>query len=210
VRIKRDDEFAFNYVELVADETNEETYAASASITCPGWQKTLAIRQPVLAMIIKVRAGDAFTFEATVLDDRGATRRVRASTYQRKPVTSDMLCHIPLTLERGSWCYLPVDLGAVLTKAYARTKFAELLRVQIHGSCQLRRVFCCDRMYTEQQLPVELRLCKRRALPKPDAASKSSAATLSSTTTTSTTESRAGLDQMFKRPRLDDALVDGR
>ena len=41
----------------------------------------------------------------------------------------------------------------------AGTNYVETLRVQVHASCRLRRIFFCDRQYREEELPVEFRLC---------------------------------------------------
>jgi len=51
-------------------------------ITCPAEpKKTLGIKLPFLVMIIK-NLKKYFTFEVTVLDDKGVHRRFRASNYQ--------------------------------------------------------------------------------------------------------------------------------
>lgn len=51
-------------------------------VTCPADpKKTLGIKLPFLVMIIK-NLKKYFTFEVTVLDDKGTHRRFRASNYQ--------------------------------------------------------------------------------------------------------------------------------
>ena len=51
-------------------------------ISCPGDAgKTLGIKLPFLVMVIK-NLKKYFTFEVTVLDDKGIHRRFRASNYQ--------------------------------------------------------------------------------------------------------------------------------
>lgn len=38
------------------------------------------------------------------------------------------------------------------------TNYLETLRVTIHASCRVRRVYFCDRLYTEEELPLNFKL----------------------------------------------------
>eukprot|EP00492_Amphilonche_elongata_P000709 TRINITY_DN1408_c0_g1_i1.p1 TRINITY_DN1408_c0_g1~~TRINITY_DN1408_c0_g1_i1.p1 ORF type:complete len:217 (+),score=28.41 TRINITY_DN1408_c0_g1_i1:191-841(+) len=58
------------------------TNVSTTFITCPPQpRRTLGIKLPFLVMIIK-NMKKYFTFEVTVLDDKGVKRRFRASNYQ--------------------------------------------------------------------------------------------------------------------------------
>lgn len=48
-------------------------------------KQTLGIKLPFLVMILK-NLKKYFTFEVTVLDDKGIQRRFRASNYQVRPI----------------------------------------------------------------------------------------------------------------------------
>jgi hypothetical protein len=63
-------------------------------VTCPADpKKTLGIKLPFLVMIIK-NLKKYFTFEVTVLDDKGMHRRFRASNYQvREKAHKEVFCN---------------------------------------------------------------------------------------------------------------------
>ena len=52
---------------------------------------------------------------------------------------------------------LQFNLGDFTRRAYG-TNYIETLRVQIHANCRIRRVYFCDRLYSEDDLPAEFKL----------------------------------------------------
>ncbi|KAM7014963.1 cilia- and flagella-associated protein 20-like [Tautogolabrus adspersus] len=149
-------------------------------ITCPADpQKTLGIKLPFLALIVKNLKKD-FTFEVQVvllkqtpsmcchpyippssfnfqvLDHQNIQRRFRVSTNQRSTKVDPLSCTMPMTLDDG-WNRMQFNLSDFTRRAFG-TNFIETLRVQISANCQLRRVYFSDRLYSEDELPREYRL----------------------------------------------------
>lgn len=90
--IKRitDQDIQSSVLEIMSSNVN------TTFITCPADPKeTLGIKLPFLVMIIK-NMKKYFSFEVTVLDDKGIKRRFRASNYQvqgaLKMCVSNKLC----------------------------------------------------------------------------------------------------------------------
>ena len=86
---------------------------------------------------------------------------------------------MPLKLDEG-WNQIQFNLADFCQRAYG-TAFVEALRIQVHCSARLRRIFFCDRVYSDEELPSEYRIFLPRAGPRekyiiPAAAAPSSAA----------------------------------
>jgi len=125
-------------------------------ITCPADAKeTLGIKLPFLVMIIK-NLKKYFTFEVQVLDDKNVRRRFRASNYQSNTRVKPFICTMPMRLDDG-WNQIQFNLSDFTRRAYG-TNYIEALRVQIHANCRIRRVYFCDRLYAEAELPAEFKL----------------------------------------------------
>jgi len=125
-------------------------------ITCPADpKKTLGIKLPFLVMIIKNQK-KYFTFEVTVLDDKGVRRRFRASNYQSTTRVKPFICTMPMRLDEG-WNQIQFNLSDFTRRAYG-TNYIETLRVQIHANCRIRRIYFSDRLYSEEELPAEFKL----------------------------------------------------
>merc|ERR1719511_368102 len=121
------------------------TNVSTTYITCPpNPRKTLGIKLPFLVMIIK-NMKKYFTFEVTVLDDKGVKRRFRASNYQTSTKVMPFICTMPMHL-------------ADFTRRAYGTNYIETLRVQIHANCRIRRIYFSDRLYSEDELPPEFKL----------------------------------------------------
>eukprot|EP00298_Acanthocystis_sp_HF-20_P030303 c9420_g1_i1.p1 GENE.c9420_g1_i1~~c9420_g1_i1.p1 ORF type:complete len:171 (+),score=65.99 c9420_g1_i1:14-526(+) len=111
-------------------------------ITCPADpQKTLAITLPFFVMIVK-NLDSLFSFEVQILDDKKTKRRFRCSNFQTITRVKPYMCSIPLRLEEG-WNVLQINLSDFCRKAYG-SAFVEVLRVQIHANCRIRRVYCLE------------------------------------------------------------------
>ena len=129
---------------------------STSYITCPADKKqTLGIKLPFLVMIIK-NMRKYFTFEVTVLDDKGVRRRFRASNYQSTTRVKPFICTMPMRLDEG-WNQIQFNLSDFTRRAYG-TNYIETLRVQIHANCRIRRIYFSDRLYSEEELPPEFKL----------------------------------------------------
>ena len=115
---------------------------------------------------------------AQVIDDKGIKRRFRASNFQaRTPprcshaltgrLTSlsraqsatrvkPFICTMPMRLDEG-WNQIQFNLADFCRRAYGTT-YVETLRVQVHCSCRVRRIYFSDRLYAEEELPAEFKL----------------------------------------------------
>eukprot|EP00938_MAST-03A_sp_MAST-3A-sp1_P000474 g474.t1 len=132
------------------------TNVSTTYITCPAdKKKTLGIKLPFLVMIIK-NMRKYFTFEVTVLDDKGVRRRFRASNYQSTTRVKPFICTMPMRLDEG-WNQIQFNLSDFTRRAYG-TNYIETLRVQIHANCRIRRIYFSDRLYSEDELPPEFKL----------------------------------------------------
>ncbi|ORC89375.1 Flagellar Associated Protein [Trypanosoma theileri] len=125
-------------------------------ITCPADpKKTLGIKLPFLVMIIK-NLKRYFSFEVTILDDKGIRRRFRASNYQSTTRVKPFTCTMPMRLDEG-WNQIQFNLADFTRRAYG-TNYLETLRVQLHANCRVRRLYFSDRLYSEEELPPEFKL----------------------------------------------------
>eukprot|EP01018_Ginkgo_biloba_P033476 Gb_19546 [translate_table: standard] len=116
---------------------------------------TLAIKLPFLVMIIK-NLKKYFSFEVEVLDDKGLRRRFRASNYQSTTRVKPFICTMPMSLDEG-WNQVQFNLSDFTRRAYG-TNYIETLRVQVHANCRIRRIYFCDRLYSEEEIPAEYKL----------------------------------------------------
>ncbi|KAA3674775.1 uncharacterized protein DEA37_0006706 [Paragonimus westermani] len=138
-------------------------------ISCPADpRKSLGIKLPFLVLIVK-NLKKYFTFEIQVspsihsctenfqiLDDVGIKRRFRASNYQSTTRVKPFICTMPLRLDDG-WNNVFFNVGDFTKRAYG-TNFLEVLRIQIHANCRIRRIYFCDRLYSDEELPAEFKL----------------------------------------------------
>lgn len=91
-----------------------------------------------------------------MLDDKNVRRRFRASNYQSTTRVKPFICTMPMRLDEG-WNQIQFNLADFTRRAYG-TNYVETLRVQIHANCRIRRVYFCDRLYAEDELPSEFKL----------------------------------------------------
>lgn len=127
------------------------TNVSTTFITCPLQpRQVLGIKLPFLVMIIK-NMKKYFSFEVTVLDDKGIKRRFRASNYQTATRVTTSICTMPMRLDDG-WNQIQFNLADFTRRAYD-TNYIETLRVQIHANCRIRRIYFADRLYSEDELP---------------------------------------------------------
>eukprot|EP00918_Siedleckia_nematoides_P009338 GHVU01020342.1.p1 GENE.GHVU01020342.1~~GHVU01020342.1.p1 ORF type:complete len:237 (-),score=51.84 GHVU01020342.1:877-1587(-) len=158
--IKRvtDEDLQSSVIEVVG-ATTPNTY-----ICCPGNpEKTLGIKLPYFVMVIK-NLKKYFSFEVQILDDKKVRRRFRASNFHTTTRVKPFVCSMPMKLDEG-WNQIQFNLQDFVKRAYG-SNYIETLRVTIHCCCRLRRVYFCDRLYSEEELPTEFRLYQKPAKKK--------------------------------------------
>eukprot|EP00475_Leptophrys_vorax_P016860 TRINITY_DN23358_c0_g1_i1.p2 TRINITY_DN23358_c0_g1~~TRINITY_DN23358_c0_g1_i1.p2 ORF type:complete len:194 (-),score=7.03 TRINITY_DN23358_c0_g1_i1:23-604(-) len=130
----------------------------TTSITCPpDPAAALAIRLPFLTFVLRPTDARFLSLEVQLVDDKNVRRRFRASNFQSTTRVRPFICTMPLRLEPGAWNTVHLSLADLTRRAYG-TAFVEVLRVQIHANCRLRRVYFSDRLYSEDELPPEFKI----------------------------------------------------
>eukprot|EP01111_Echinosteliopsis_oligospora_P015199 TRINITY_DN5925_c0_g1_i2.p1 TRINITY_DN5925_c0_g1~~TRINITY_DN5925_c0_g1_i2.p1 ORF type:complete len:191 (-),score=26.56 TRINITY_DN5925_c0_g1_i2:19-591(-) len=133
------------------------TNVATNYIKCPAEPgRFLAIKLPFLVLIIK-NLNKYFTFEVTILDDKGVRRRFRASNYQSTTKVKPFICSLPMKLVDEGWNQIQFNLEDFTRRAYG-TNYIETHNVQIHANCRIRRVYFADHLHTDSELPDEYKL----------------------------------------------------
>ncbi|XP_074530888.1 cilia- and flagella-associated protein 20-like [Halichoeres trimaculatus] len=134
----------------------EGSNVRTTHITCPADpEKTLGIQLPILVMVVK-SLNKYFTFEIQVLDDKNVRRRFRVSSFQSCTKVNRFGCALPMRLDNG-WNQIQFNLLDLTRRVYG-TNYSEMLRVQIHANCHIRRVYFSDRIYSDDELPEEYKL----------------------------------------------------
>ncbi|KAF8940177.1 hypothetical protein BGZ47_007836 [Haplosporangium gracile] len=147
---------------LVDDTLNSQvleilsTHLPATFITTPSLAtRTLGIKLPFLVFLIK-NLGKYWSFEVTVLDDRGEKRRFRASNFQTTTRVKPYITTMPLRMDPG-WNQIQLNLADYVKRAYGTT-YVETQRITIHASCRIRRIYFSDRLVPENELPAEFKL----------------------------------------------------
>jgi len=147
-----DEEIESDVIEVMGNNV------ATTYLTCPGdATQTLGIKLPYLVLIIK-NMKKYFSFEVQLKDDKNERRRFRGSNYQTTTRVKPFICTMPMKLEEG-WNHIQFNMQEYTRKAYG-TNYLEALRVQIHANCRIRRIYFADRLYAEEELPLEFKLYK--------------------------------------------------
>mmetsp|Transcript_21403 Transcript_21403/g.23909 ORF Transcript_21403/g.23909 Transcript_21403/m.23909 type:complete len:191 (+) Transcript_21403:72-644(+) len=150
-----DDDIQSVAYELRCTDANlSDTY-----LTCPyaDPKKTLGIKLQYLTFVVK-NLDRYFTLEVQIIDNKGALKRIRTSNYQAKTRRQEYICTIPLQLD-GGWNQIVLDLADLTKRAYG-TEYVETARIQVHANTRIRRIYFCDKTYSEEDLPPELKLYK--------------------------------------------------
>uniref|UniRef100_A0A182JHY7 DUF667 domain-containing protein n=1 Tax=Anopheles atroparvus TaxID=41427 RepID=A0A182JHY7_ANOAO len=116
---------------------------------------SLSIKLPFLVMHVK-NLKKFFSFEVQILDDGNSLRRLRFSNYQSGTRVSCFGASIPLSLT-PNWNQLQLNLADLTRRAYS-TNYVETLRLQIHANARIKRIYFCERLYSNDDTPSELRL----------------------------------------------------
>ncbi|KAF9182778.1 hypothetical protein BGZ51_004458 [Haplosporangium sp. Z 767] len=151
------------HIEFVIDDTlNSQVlellspHLPSTFITIPSLAtRTLGIKLPFLVFLVK-NLGKYWSFEVTVLDDRGEKRRFRASNFQSTTRVKPIITTMPLRMDPG-WNQIQLNLADYTKRAYGTT-YVETQRITIHANCRIRRIYFSDRLVPENELPAEFKL----------------------------------------------------
>ncbi|KXJ76558.1 cilia- and flagella-associated protein 20 [Aedes albopictus] len=127
------------------------TYMVAPKCPCP----SLGVKLPFLVLLVK-NLKKFFSFEIQILDDRNLLRRFRASNYQSATRVDNFCTVMPLALTPG-WNQIQFNLADFTRRAYG-TNYIETVRIQIHANVRIKRVYFCDRLYPDDELPPQLRL----------------------------------------------------
>ncbi|XP_065089923.1 uncharacterized protein LOC135711112 [Ochlerotatus camptorhynchus] len=127
------------------------TYMVAPKCPCP----SLGVKLPFLVLLVK-NLKKFFSFEIQILDDRNTLRRFRASNYQSATRVDNFCTVMPLALTPG-WNQIQFNLADFTRRAYG-TNYIETVRIQIHANVRVKRVYFCDRLYPDDELPAHLRL----------------------------------------------------
>lgn len=131
--------------------------AVSTFIKCPAApRQVLGITLPYLILVVK-NLNDNFSFEVQVSDSKREHRRLRYSSYNTATNIQPFISSMPVCLD-DKWNQIQLNLPEITRRNYG-TDYMETLYVQIHANCRLRRAYFCDRLYSEQELPDEYKLC---------------------------------------------------
>ncbi|VUZ53727.1 unnamed protein product [Hymenolepis diminuta] len=110
---------------------------------------------PIFVMLFK-NIGRFFSFEIETLDLTGFHRRFRASNSTKNTLIHQFSAIMPLFLHPG-WNTVVFDLNQLMDHCY-KQRFQEVTRVRINANCRLRRVYFCDRVYSEEETPLEYKV----------------------------------------------------
>ncbi|KAF9088062.1 hypothetical protein BGX23_007674 [Mortierella sp. AD031] len=145
-----DDTLNSQVLELVS------THLPTTFITTPSLAtRTLGIKLPFLVFLVK-NLGKYWSFEITILDDRGEKRRFRASNFQTTTRVKPYITTMPLRMDPG-WNQIQLNLADYTKRAYG-TAYVETQRITIHANCRIRRIYFSDRLVPENELPAEFKL----------------------------------------------------
>ncbi|KAF9903123.1 hypothetical protein EC991_004149 [Linnemannia zychae] len=151
------------HVDFVIDDTLKSqvleilsTHLPTTFITTPSLAtRTLGIKLPFLVFLVK-NLGKYWSFEVTILDDRGEKRRFRASNFQTTTRVKPYIATMPLRMDPG-WNQIQLNLADYVKRAYG-TAYVETQRITIHANCRIRRIYFSDRLVPESELPAEIKL----------------------------------------------------
>ncbi|KAF9356673.1 Cilia- and flagella-associated protein 20 [Mortierella sp. AD094] len=151
------------HVEFLIDDTLNSkvlellsTNLPSTFITTPSLPtRTLGIKLPYLVFLVK-NLGKYWSFEVTILDDRGEKRRFRASNFQTSTRVKPYITTMPLRMDPG-WNQIQLNLADYTKRAYGTT-YIETQRITVHANCRIRRIYFSDRLVQESDLPAEFKL----------------------------------------------------
>lgn len=124
-------------------------------ISCPPGKKVLGICMPFLVMIVK-NLNKYFVFQITILDETGTRRRFRIANFQSTTQINPLCTVMPLQLSNG-WNQIQFNLAEFTKRAYNK-QFVEVQKIRINANIRIRRIYCAERLMSEEELPPEYKL----------------------------------------------------
>jgi hypothetical protein len=145
---------------------------------------TLGIRLPVIVLVLK-NLKRYFTFDIQVkphvgtsifrlyrvhfiflhyqvLDDTKSRRRFRVRYLTDNVTATPAQAALPLRMDEG-WNQISMNLSELTQKIYG-TLYVETVRVQIYANTRIRRIFFCDRLYGNQEMPADFKVFVKNSM----------------------------------------------
>jgi hypothetical protein len=129
-------------------------FISAPAAPCP----SLGIKLPFMVLAVK-NMHKYFSIEVQILDDGGQLRRFRGSNYQSKTTPTSFYCPFPLAFNNPGWNEFTLNLAEYTERAYG-TNYLETVRIQVHANCRIRHIYFCDRLYTDDEKPIEYKIVK--------------------------------------------------
>ncbi|CAH1399911.1 unnamed protein product [Nezara viridula] len=152
------------YVKRVADNEIEGKVIELSGTANGVWialpktiDQVIGIPYPWLFFIIKAIPEKQLIIDVQVLDSTSIKRTFRFDTKTTLTKLRHMLALVDLSIKPGFWTCLEMDLIHLVAKNY-NTRFVQLCRIQIHGSCKVRRVYTASSYITQEELPPEYKV----------------------------------------------------
>ncbi|XP_014287298.1 cilia- and flagella-associated protein 20 isoform X4 [Halyomorpha halys] len=106
--------------------------------------------------ILKNKVIDIMGDIKNVLDSTLMKRLFRFDSGCLKCKVTSIFTILPLAIT-DDWNCLEVDLKKQLRRFYG-TDFVEIIRVEVHGSCRLRRIYASYDSLADLQIPIDSRI----------------------------------------------------
>ena len=104
-------------------------------------------------IIAHVRPKGFFTIELIIKDDESYKKISLTNKKTIAVIEADRTrAVLPLALASLEWQYIPIDLST-LTESVFGTRYMMLEQARLKSNCAVRKVFMCDRLYADAELP---------------------------------------------------------
>jgi len=132
------------------------TNVSTTFITTPvSPQQALGIRLPIIVFVIK-NLKRYFVFEVQISDDTATRRRFSCSNFISNPKIRSFSAQLPLRLEDG-WNQISLNLSELTRKIFG-TGYQDTVRIQVHANIRIRRIYFCDKVYGEDEVPADFKV----------------------------------------------------
>lgn len=114
--------------------------------------ETFGISMPIFNLIFK-NLKKCFAFEIEVVDVNKGKKRFHASSSRSNIMVTASVTFIPIRPKDG-WNTLVIDLNKLMRRCYSVDYF-ETTRLTLYANCRVRRMYFSDRVYQEEELPID-------------------------------------------------------
>lgn len=121
----------------------------------PDETKYIGTPLPYIVLHIK-NLGRHVAFSLEVQDEEHTTRVLRATTARTTAALEGSVLTLPLKLTAG-WNKVAINVAQMIEEAY-QVPYKYAVRCTIHANTRVRRIFFCDRIYRDDELPDTLRV----------------------------------------------------